>query len=117
MRISDGSADVCSSDLGGSRKKRFDKAQSGNPELLFVIRRSPNPRPNWNPIFIDVKRGRASPHEDFLLAEQDAAAFLNQAMIVVQLDEDRSAEHTSELQSLMRNSYAVFCLKTTSPPL
>src|SRR3546814_7637727 len=26
-------------------------------------------------------------------------------------DEDRSEEHTSELQSLMRNSYAVFCLK------
>src|SRR3546814_7233894 len=25
----------------------------------------------------------------------------------------RSAEHTSELQSLMRISYAVFCLKTT----
>src|SRR3546814_6587428 len=28
--------------------------------------------------------------------------------------EDRSEEHTSELQSLMRNSYAVFCLKTTN---
>src|SRR3546814_2320008 len=27
---------------------------------------------------------------------------------------DRSEEHTSELQSLMRNSYAVFCLKKTS---
>src|SRR3546814_10522518 len=26
-------------------------------------------------------------------------------------EEDRSEEHTSELQSLMRNSYAVFCLK------
>src|SRR3546814_9678810 len=25
--------------------------------------------------------------------------------------DDRSEEHTSELQSLMRNSYAVFCLK------
>src|SRR3546814_1468965 len=25
----------------------------------------------------------------------------------------RSEEHTSELQSLMRNSYAVFCLKKT----
>src|SRR3546814_7824724 len=25
--------------------------------------------------------------------------------------EDRSEEHTSELQSLMRNSYAVFCLQ------
>src|SRR3546814_222502 len=28
-------------------------------------------------------------------------------------EEDRSEEHTSELQSLMRNSYAVFCLKKT----
>src|SRR3546814_5774258 len=27
------------------------------------------------------------------------------------LHEDRSEEHTSELQSLMRISYAVFCLK------
>src|SRR3546814_9683606 len=26
-------------------------------------------------------------------------------------DDDRSEEHTSELQSLMRISYAVFCLK------
>src|SRR3546814_6759157 len=28
---------------------------------------------------------------------------------------DRSEEHTSELQSLMRISYAVFCLKTKKP--
>src|SRR3546814_8739768 len=28
------------------------------------------------------------------------------------LNTTRSEEHTSELQSLMRNSYAVFCLKT-----
>src|SRR3546814_6123436 len=27
-------------------------------------------------------------------------------------DDRRSGEHTSELQSLMRKSYAVFCLKT-----
>src|SRR3546814_1753659 len=27
------------------------------------------------------------------------------------MDQDRSEEHTSELPSLMRNSYAVFCLK------
>src|SRR3546814_2799857 len=27
-------------------------------------------------------------------------------------ERDRSEEHTSELQSLMRNSYAVFCLTT-----
>src|SRR3546814_4831852 len=29
----------------------------------------------------------------------------------VALDSERSEEHTSELQSLMRISYAVFCLK------
>src|SRR3546814_10595995 len=30
---------------------------------------------------------------------------------IFQLDPGRSEEHTSELQSLMRTSYAVFCLK------
>src|SRR3546814_6422432 len=29
---------------------------------------------------------------------------------------DRSEEHTSELQSLMRNSYDVFCLKKKNKP-
>src|SRR3546814_8227517 len=29
---------------------------------------------------------------------------------------NRSEEHTSELQSLMRTSYAVFCLKKKKPP-
>src|SRR3546814_3143168 len=31
--------------------------------------------------------------------------------IDIEIDRLRSEEHTSELQSLMRNSYAVFCLK------
>src|SRR3546814_1364547 len=30
---------------------------------------------------------------------------------------DRSEEHTSELQSLMRTSYAAFCLRTKTQPL
>src|SRR3546814_3349067 len=33
------------------------------------------------------------------------------ALEILQLDANRSEEHTSELQSLMRISYAVFCLK------
>src|SRR3546814_3789356 len=33
----------------------------------------------------------------------------------VQAGQIRSEEHTSELQSLMRISYAVFCLKKTNP--
>src|SRR3546814_4949553 len=32
------------------------------------------------------------------------------------LHRNRSEEHTSELQSLMRISYAVFCLKKKTPP-
>src|SRR3546814_7621745 len=31
--------------------------------------------------------------------------------VIARLQNERSEEHTSELQSLMRNSYAVFCLK------
>src|SRR3546814_2799688 len=38
--------------------------------------------------------------------------WLEIGMLLVQ---DRSEEHTSELQSLMRISYAVFCLKKKKP--
>src|SRR3546814_10157703 len=38
------------------------------------------------------------------------AKYRNHVDLAPQEDE-RSEEHTSELQSLMRNSYAVFCLK------
>src|SRR3546814_1790075 len=46
-------------------------------------------------------------------AERQAHACVEQAQVVVDLGDgaDRSEEHTSELQSLMRISYAVFCLK------
>src|SRR3546814_4723897 len=56
-----------------------------------------------------------------LLVAQDAPAGVEQAAVehllackdwrVLRLSGVRSEEHTSELQSLMRNSYAVFCLK------
>src|SRR3546814_10691618 len=36
-------------------------------------------------------------------------------MILISGSSERSEEHTSELQSLMRISYAVFCLKNTQP--
>src|SRR3546814_5792036 len=39
------------------------------------------------------------------------------ALFSIPLLEDRSEEHTSELQSLMRHSYAVFCLKKNKKPL
>src|SRR3546814_7800278 len=45
--------------------------------------------------------------------DADAAALLGNAFLFV---DDRSEEHTSELQSLMRISYAVFCLKKKNKP-
>src|SRR3546814_10453135 len=38
-------------------------------------------------------------------------AWLVNHLAVIGPDDVRSEEHTSELQSLMRNSYAVFCLQ------
>src|SRR3546814_656018 len=45
-------------------------------------------------------------------AETYKVAIADERIDYDDLQEKRSEEHTSELQSLMRNSYAVFCLKT-----
>src|SRR3546814_9941667 len=48
---------------------------------------------------------------DDLGVEADIIDARRVARIIVPLIVERSEEHTSELQSLMRISYAVFCLK------
>src|SRR3546814_2839813 len=54
------------------------------------------------PVWLDLDRDEA----DGLWIAQDTGGAIKGA------NRFRSEEHTSELQSLMRNSYAVFCLKT-----
>src|SRR3546814_1303077 len=49
--------------------------------------------------------------QDGALYYTDAQRLSNQSRIVQDFQQARSEEHTSELQSLMRISYAVFCLK------
>src|SRR3546814_7003155 len=49
---------------------------------------------------------------DHLIALKESACGLSAA----EIPETRSEEHTSELQSLMRISYAVFCLKKKKQP-
>src|SRR3546814_4409148 len=44
------------------------------------------------------------------------ASFIAESDRALDLFASRSEEHTSELQSLMRNSYAVFCLKKKNKP-
>src|SRR3546814_2285751 len=51
------------------------------------------------------------PEQGGAVVQAHAADFLRAAAFFVALAALRSEEHTSELQSLMRISYAVFCLK------
>src|SRR3546814_5953237 len=63
-----------------------------------------------------ARLGAAPVGTDHLAAQANTladAAFVDDAVQIVEdrgAVGDRSEEHTSELQSLMRNSYAVFCL-------
>src|SRR3546814_9429116 len=57
------------------------------------------------PLFL----GRAVVHEDVDMGDDVEGDLLGEALALDRIV--RSEEHTSELQSLMRISYAVFCLK------
>src|SRR3546814_9198444 len=90
MRISDWSSDVCSSDLPGGT----------GPENA-----GPGDR-------LSGYRGGAGAGGGTLGgADMNAARRLIRALRDPASVAGRSEEHTSELQSLMRISYAVFCLK------
>src|SRR3546814_4005977 len=104
MRISDWSSDVCSSDLPVTKS-------------LFHIARYLNQNPNLSglPIIFEMKVVvRTAPvleHHVVARAQrllEDAGPFDARVSLAAS---QRSEEHTSELQSLMRISYAVFCLK------
>src|SRR3546814_7147520 len=117
MRISDWSSDVCSSDLEGPERHRaavrtdhpvprhqFDFAGAADDELA----RSAVYRDQIDAIAVMVgivKLLRAALDRDRPTVDQ----LLSRPFLRRQLG--RSEEHTSELQSLMRISYAVFCLK------
>src|SRR3546814_10226321 len=58
-----------------------------------------------------ARRDRQVVQRVFGAAQRLAQALEGAGVVVVAVDVARSEEHTSELQSLMRISYAVFCLK------
>src|SRR3546814_2183442 len=102
MRISDWSSDVCSSDLEDALKvlQRHVQQQAN-------ARRQRLQEPDMR----DRGRKLDMPHPlaaDLGNRDLDTAFFADDALVFHAL---RSEEHTSELQSLMRISYAVFCLK------
>src|SRR3546814_9814879 len=96
MRISDWSSDVCSSDLRLCWTP--DRPHSAFPEAAT---RAP---PNFNSSWL-----RISPARPRQIRKTTPISVICGSELI--LNVRRSEEHTSELQSLMRISYAVFCLK------
>src|SRR3546814_9843812 len=101
MRISDWISDVCSSDLiecradvDGAAMLRPDRCAGHALEIRQFRQRE-----------IDLHHGAR-----IIDARDGGTEIFRQCRRIEQLQE-RSEEHTSELQSLMRISYAVFCLK------
>src|SRR3546814_6695726 len=110
MRISDWSSDVCSSDLGLMGRGRSSPASLARPWF----------RAHWTGLkFVDHSEHPSccsykqfiwdrvmSPARNVCHALAEAIRVLEVEGLAVQTL--RSEEHTSELQSLMRISYAVF---------
>src|SRR3546814_7160475 len=112
MRISDWSSDLCSSDLEASGAAPGQAKDAG-----FLPASGPGPRRWWRSAAAAGRRAAAaglsicacgrrcpSPPASLRIGEEGPDLRLQPAA------PHRSEEHTSELQSLMRISYAVFCL-------
>src|SRR3546814_7503775 len=122
MRISDWSSDVCSSDLRGveigiecpGQRQRLDEPvietarhithQRAQPPAMIDQPAQIPPRPRAAGRF---QQQRVDSGVDEIIFERGVVLKVHHAPPL----RDRSEEHTSELQSLMRISYAVFCLK------
>src|SRR3546814_3652472 len=100
MRISDWSSDVCSSDLvenlAAPAHRLGDAAGADGHDHEFL--------------HVDRIVGMFAAVDDVHHRHRQGAR-RDAADIAIERQAARSEEHTSELQSLMRISYAVFCLK------
>src|SRR3546814_1667647 len=96
MRISDWSSDVCSSDLPAYCASQISPKATTMPMMAAIADRKSVlviiPAPSQTLLCEHLSAGRGRWLQAFSMTL-------------------RSEEHTSELQSLMRISYAVFCLK------
>src|SRR3546814_2836867 len=122
MRISDWSSDVCSSDLLRAAATAFafvpridaDFFSSYFKGLHLDVESRGMVAMGWT---APVGHDRLHELETVMRSEGDDDFFAwpvtSEKQIYPVLYLERSEEHTSELQSLMRISYAVFCLKKT----
>src|SRR3546814_7083006 len=115
VRISDWSSDLCSSDLC-PRRGRDRKGQARRAQAMRQRRTTPRAptrraeRRNGSSLGVRHRSSsglRCDPSSEH--AMDVPAQIARYALDPIAAT--RSEEHTSELQSLMRISYAVFCLK------
>src|SRR3546814_4127155 len=125
MRISDLSSDVCASDLAGlswitvlKKRPHYRKVLFNfDPEKLAGISDDYIQTLMQDPGIIRnrLKLNAARQNARAWLAQPDPVdliwSFVDGQPKINHYQAMRSEEHTSELQSLMRISYAVFCLK------
>src|SRR3546814_8396014 len=120
MRISDWSSDVCSSDLGVDADVAGDLERFGGDGLRVESgvrkqrarggqrERAAGADRDQTILGFDHVTGAADDQRGVLVGHRQQRLELSEAALGAPV---RSEEHTSELQSLMRISYAVFCLK------
>src|SRR3546814_5090673 len=122
MRISDWSSDVCSSDLRNSfltSKPAKIRAGFAAAELSYDhdwmrFRLSGLYASGDRDPYNNVEGGFDAIFENPIFGGADTSYWIRQTIPFAGGGRViRSEEHTSELQSLMRLSYAVFCLKKT----
>src|SRR3546814_1630296 len=112
MRLCDWSSDVCSSDLGSAGEIVNLLLQNAWGEYLAVLADSDDS--SAIALFRDPSGAMPCVYslldgEGFITSDIGLAVDLG--LYRREVNWQRSEEHTSELQSLMRISYAVFCLK------
>src|SRR3546814_8639049 len=108
MRISDWSSDVCSSDLQCAPERNTDHAQPQRQQEYALDKGDPRTRHSG------PAKGDEPCQRDRSVTDEIERVGLERLAVGDKPADDlacRSEEHTSELQSLMRISYAVFCLK------
>src|SRR3546814_4473087 len=103
MRISDWSSDVCSSDLNQTTSTTLPEASKARQEASRSMLSLPPLSLAKNP----VAAAMSQPTPRAMRVKPLPPA----SLVRLTLEFLRSEEHTSELQSLMRISYAVLCLK------
>src|SRR3546814_7475700 len=103
MRISDWSSDVCSSDLGDPDSPASDRRST-------PVDSGPRCRYWWTPPRVRGRTRRYRDAQDRSEAPRTVPLrHISSQRTALGAKARRSEEHTSELTSLMRISYAVFC--------